>query len=83
MARSLPSAGDAPSPGAYLVVWPPGFYVHRMKDDVIVRNGGGSVIAQVGDDVSLGGVGQEGADYSDECPGAYFWAYTVRRATAR
>ena len=70
-------------PGAYLVVWPPGFYVHRMKDDVIVRNGGGSVIAQVGDDVSLGGDGQQGADYSDECPGAYFWAYTVQRSPAR
>ena len=54
-----------------------------MKDDVIVRNGGGSVIAQVGDDVSLGGDGQQGADYSDECPGAYFWAYTVQRSPVR
>lgn len=65
------------------MIWPPGFHAYRMEDGVFVRNGGGSVIAQVGEDVSLGGDGHEGADYSDECPGASFWAYTVGRATAR
>ena len=59
-------------PGAYLVIWPPGFHAYRMEDGVFVRNGGGSVIAQVGDEVGLGGVGHEGSDYSDECPGASF-----------
>jgi hypothetical protein len=71
----------AHSPGEYFVVWPPGFKVHRTGDDLLVLNGGGSVIAKVGDHVTLGGrSGKEGADYSDECPGAYFQAYSVQRA---
>lgn len=65
-------------PGEYLVVWPPGFNVQRKGNDILVLNGGGSVIAQVGDDVILGGrSGKEGADYPGECPGAYFKAYIV------
>ena len=69
------------SPEEYFVVWPPGFNVHRAGDDLFMLNGGGSVIAKVGDHVTLGGrSGKEGADYSDECPGAYFQAYSVQRA---
>ena len=69
------------SPGEYFVVWPPGFNVHRTGEDLFVLNGGGSVIAKVGDHVTLGGrSGKEGADYSDECPGAYFKAYSVQRS---
>ena len=65
-------------PGEYLVIWPPGFKVQRKGNDILVLNGGGSVIAQVGDDVILGGrSGKEGSDYPGECPGAYFKAYTV------
>ncbi len=72
------------SPGEHLfVVWPPGFNVRRTGDDLFVVNGGGSVIAKVGDDVTLGGSsGRAGADYSDECPGAYFAAYSVQRSPA-
>ena len=71
-------------PGEYFVVWPPGFNVQMMGDDFFVLNGGGSVIAKVGDDVMLGGnSGTEGANYSDECQGAYFKAYSVQRSTAR
>lgn len=72
------------SPGEYLfVVWPPGFNVRRTGDDLFVVNGGGSVIAQVGDDVTLGGSsGREGSDYPGECPGAYFKAYSVQRSPA-
>ena len=70
------------SPGEYLfVVWPPGFNVHRVGDDLLVVNGGGSVIARTSDHVILGGSsGREGSDYSDECPGAYFNAYSVQRS---
>ena len=68
-------------PGAYLVVWPPGFSVDRARDDLVVMNGGGSAIAEVGDDIRLGGrSGKAGSDYSDECPGAYFLAYSVQPA---
>lgn len=70
---------DVPDPyGDYVVIWPPGFNVQRKGDEVLVLNGGGSVIAQVGDDVILGGKsGKEGADYPGECPGAYFKAYSA------
>ena len=71
------------SPGAYLVVWPPGFSVQKIGGELLVLNGGGSVIAQVGDDVRLSGRSSKpGVDYSDECPGAYFKAYSVKRFTA-
>ena len=70
------------SPREYLfVVWPPGFNVHRTGDDLFVVNGGGSIIARVGDHVILGGSsGREGSDYSDECPLPYFHAYSVQRS---
>ena len=66
-------------PGEYLVVWPPGFNVQREGNGILVLNGGGSVIAKVGDEVTLGGgSGKEGADYPGECPGPYFKAYSVQ-----
>ena len=65
-------------PGEYLVVWPPGFRVQDIGDDLFVLNGGGNVIVRVGDEVTLGrNSGPDGATYSDECPGAYFKAYSV------
>ena len=76
--------GIAYPPGEYLVIWPPGFNIQREGDDVLVRNGGGNVIAQVGDHVMLAGrSSKKGADYPGECPGAYFKAYTVQRSPAR
>ena len=76
--------GIAYPPGEYLVIWPPGFNIQREGDDVLVRNGGGNVIAQVGDHVMLGGrSSKKGADYPGECPGAYFKAYTVQRSPAK
>ena len=41
-------------PGEYLVVWPPGFRVQDIGDDLFVLNGGGNVIVRVGDEVTLG-----------------------------
>ena len=71
-------------PGEYLVVCPPGFNVRRTGDGLSVLNGGGNVIAQVGDHVTLGGrSSKKGADYPGECPGAYFKAYSVQRSPAR
>ena len=69
------------SPGEYFVVWPPGFEVHRTGDDLLVLNGGGSVISKVGDHVTLGGRSvKDTTGFSDECPGAYFKAYSVQRS---
>ena len=66
-------------PGGYLVVWPPGFVVQRIRDDLYVLNGGGNVVARIGDDVKLGGRSSKaGSNYPGECPGAYFKAYNVR-----
>ncbi len=76
---------EAPnSPIGYLVVWPPGFRAQRSGDNVLVLNGGGSLIAQVGDDdITLGGSsGKAGSDYPGKCPGAYFKAYSVQRSPA-
>ena len=76
--------GIAYPPGEYLVVWPPGFNIQREGDDILVLNGGGNVIAQVGDHVTLGGrSSKKGADYPGECPGAYFKAYSVQRSPER
>ena len=76
--------GIAYPPGEYLVVWPPGFNIQREGDNILVLNGGGNVIAHVGDDVTLvGRSSKKGADYPGECPGAYFKAYSVQRSPAR
>ena len=66
------------------MVWPPGFNIQRQGDDILVLNGGGNVIAHVGDDVTPGGrSSKKGADYPGECPGAYFKAYSVQRSLAK
>ena len=67
--------GIAYPPGEYLVVCPPGFNVRRTGDGLSVLNGGGNVIAQVGDDVMLGGSSRAGTHCPGECSGAYFKAY--------
>ena len=65
----------------YLVVWPPGFRVEGSGEGLSVLNGGGYVIATVGDDIILGGRSSEaGSIYPGECDGAHFHAYSVRRS---
>ena len=65
---------------AYLVIWPPGFRVERSGADVTVVNGGGNVIAVVGEEVLLGGsYNTSWNPYSGECEGPYFKAYSVQR----
>ena len=65
-------------PWEYFVVWPPGFRAVDIGDGLTVVNGGGSVIAMVGDDVILGGRGgPSGVSYSTKCEGDYYNAYSV------
>ena len=67
-------------PGGFVVVWPPGFKVKIVEGEVVITNGGGSVVAQVGDDVALGGGQPGGSRFPDEsrCPGGKWYAWTVR-----
>ena len=65
-------------PGERLVVWPPGFRLEGIGEDLSVVNGGGNVVARLGDEVVLGGRGVDaGAAYSGECEGEYFKANSV------
>ncbi len=67
-------------PGESLVVWPPGFRLEGTGEDLSVVNGGGNVVARLGDEVMLGGRGVDaGAAYSGECEGEYFKANSVVR----
>ena len=65
--------------GTYLVIWPPGFSPARDTEGVVVVNGGGSVVARVGEPVSVGGYNPKGFDYlgNPDCPGRYFYAYEI------
>ena len=66
-------------PGKYFIVWPPGFNVDEVGDEIVVVNGGGNVMARVGDEIVLGGrSGPDGVSYSVECPGDYYNAYSVK-----
>ena len=61
-----------------MVVWPPGFRLEGTGEDLSAVNGGGHVVAKLGDEVVLGGrVGGAGAAYSGECDGEYFKANSV------
>ena len=67
-------------PSESLVVWPPGFRLEGTGEDLSVVNGGGNVVARLGDEVVLGGRGVDaGAAYSGECEGKYFKANSVVR----
>jgi hypothetical protein len=69
-----------PDPNGFVPVWPPGFKVKTVEGDVVITNGGGSVLARVGDDVALGG-GQPGdSRFPDgsRCPGKKWYTSTVR-----
>ena len=64
----------------YLVVWPPGFRLEGSGESLSVLNGGGRVIAKLGDAVLLGGRSSKvGTAYSGECDGVYFKANSVMR----
>ena len=71
-------------PDGFVVVWPPGFKVKivegEVEGEVVITNGGGSVVAQVGDDVALGGGQPGGSGFPDgaRCPGESWHASTVR-----
>ena len=69
----------ADSDGAsYFVVWPPGFIPHIEDGVVHVRNGGGQLIARVGDRLRMGG-GYSTAPSEHKCLGTLFGAGRVRR----
>ena len=63
---------------SYFVVWPPGFTPHIEDGVVHVRNGGGQLIARVGDRLRMGG-GYSSAPSEHKCPGPLFGAGRVRR----
>ncbi len=67
-------------PEGFVVVWPPGFEAQSQEGQVVVVNGGGSVIARVGDDVALGGGQPPSKVFPEEsrCPGEIWHAMKVR-----
>ena len=64
----------------YLVIWPPGFEVNVRGKQVVVVNGAGAVITQVGDMVELSGGESPALNSPDapHCSGKGWYAYTVR-----
>lgn len=63
----------------YVVVWPPGFRAEVRGNRVVVTNGGGAVIARVGDKVKLGGGEGTVPDFPEapDCSGKGWWAYMI------
>ena len=59
------------------IVWPAGFTPHAHNDLVHVRNGAGRIIAQVGDEISMGG-GYSTRYDNEECPGGVFSANSIK-----
>ena len=59
------------------IVWPAGFTPHARNDLVHVRNGAGRIIAQVGDEISMGG-GYSTRYDNEECPGGVFSANSIK-----
>ena len=68
-------------PRGFVVVWPPGFEVQWQREVIAVVNGGGSVIAWVGDDVALGGGQPPNSVFPEgpRCPGEVWRATEVHR----
>lgn len=69
--------------GSVVPVWPPGFGVEALGDEVRVLNRRGKVVARVGDEVEIGGGGAPPAAVVDKrterelrerCPGDYWLA---------
>ena len=65
-------SGDRPS---YLIIWPPGFTPHVHNGVVQVRNGGGRIIAQVGDRIAGGGL--YGLADKEGCPAPSWRARSI------
>ena len=57
-----------------VIVWPPGFYPDRVDGRVVVRNGGGRVVARVGQTMRLDSGGYVADDRSGPCRGTR-WLY--------
>ena len=70
---------NPPRFGKYLVIWPPGFRPVRVAEGWAVANGGGNIIAVVGERISVGGYAPEETDYlgAADCSGRYFYAYQI------
>jgi len=66
-------------PGQYLIIWPPGFRPVSNTEGVVVVNGGGNVVARVGEMLSVGGYSPDRVDYlgNAECTGRFFYAYVI------
>ena len=62
---------DGPS-----IFWPAGFEPHVDQGVVQVRNGAGRIIAQVGDEIVMGG-GYSSSDYAG-CPGEMFHGHSIK-----
>ena len=62
-----------------VVVWPPGFRAEIRGNRVVVTNGGGAVIARVGDRFRAGGGEAPVPEFPEvpDCSGMGFWAYEV------
>ena len=58
------------------IIWPAGFEPYVDRGVVQVRNGAGRVIAQVGDEIVMGG-GHNSSDY-DGCPGGMFAGHSIK-----
>ena len=62
----------------FFIVWPPGFTPHLHRGTVHVRNGGGRIIAQVGDELTMGGGTLAVDDDETGCPGPVWLASSIR-----
>lgn len=58
------------------IIWPAGFEPHAEQGVVQVRNGAGRVIAQVGDEIVMGG-GYGSSNYGG-CPGGTFGVHSIK-----
>ena len=66
-------------PEGFVIVWPPGFRIDMRDGEMAVVNGGGSLIARVGDEVAVGGGQPPSAVFTEDsrCPGEGWHAMSV------
>jgi hypothetical protein len=58
----------SPSNTSYLVVWPPGYELDEDGSEILIRDNSGQVVARVGEEVFMGGGGEERETF-DGVPG--------------
>ena len=67
---------DADGVPSHLLIWPPDFTLSTENDGIQILNGGGEVVARVGDQLRISGGAVAGPAYSelvpDEYPGPYW-----------